>query len=78
MTTEFKAIAIHNPVPADKAIQHETLHYNLTTGFSWLRGRGDEDRSWHGNYRSAYDAEKACVLAGFSPTAVTYPENSPL
>lgn len=72
--TDFRPKAIHNIVASDlRADQHETLVYNTDNGFSWLRGKRGAYRQWEGTFSTAIDAERACVEAGFEPTAIYYP-----
>lgn len=69
----FTAKAVHNPVATfERADQHETLVYNMGSGFTWLRGKGGVHREWQGRFLTAIDAEKACVADGLAPEAIHY------
>lgn len=72
--SDFQAKAIYNSVAStQRANEHETLVYNADNGFSWLRGKRGAYRQWEGRFTTAIDAERACVEAGFEPTAIYYP-----
>lgn len=60
--------------------QNETLIFNRSSGFTWVRQARNDDPTdsrynWNAKCSTAREALDAARAAGFNPTAIYYPKN---
>lgn len=69
--------AIYRVVPTDKAVEQDTLIYNMGDGFTWVRLKDETvENTWHCFAMTAPEAERKAIEAGFEPVAIAYIEKN--